>query len=73
MTDNTDNQIAFCGTGYRCFTAVFVLFVIFSLGHTVHLRFMQRVDLVFILRLLRKNPFIQEKIPLVALEQTVLR
>jgi len=53
MADNADDQIAFGGTGYRCFTAIFVLFVIFSLSHTVHLRFMQRVDLVCILRLLR--------------------
>ncbi len=41
VTDNPDNQITFRGTGYRCLTAVFVLFVVFPLTNTVHLWFVQ--------------------------------
>ena len=59
VTDNPDNQVAFRCAGNRCLAAVFILFVVFSLDHTVHLRFVQGIDFVRVFDFLFQYALIQ--------------
>lgn len=71
MTDNTDNQITLRGTGNRNLIAILVLLAVFTLGNTIHLLLMQRIDLVLVFGLLIERALIKQKIFLVAFKQAV--
>ena len=71
MADRTDNDVSFGGASNRDFIAILVLFVVFAFGDTVHLRFMQGVNLVFVFGLLSQYPLIKQEVCLMTFEQTV--
>ncbi len=71
MTDRPDDEIAFSCAGNRDFIAILVLFVVFAFGDTVHLRFMQGVNLVFVFGLLCQYPLIKQEVCLMTVEQTI--
>lgn len=71
MADCADDEIAFGHAGNRDFIAILVLFVVFAFGDTVHLRFMQGVNLVFVFGLLSQYPLIKQEVCLMTFEQTV--
>jgi hypothetical protein len=71
MADCADDEIAFGHVGNRDFIAILVLFVVFAFGDTVHLRFMQGVNLVFVFGLLSQYPLIKQEVCLMTFEQTV--
>ena len=71
MTDSTDDEVTFRCAGDGDFIAILVLFVVFAFGDTVHLRFMQGVNLVFVFGLLSQYPLIKQEVCLMTFEQTV--
>ena len=73
MADHANNDIAFCRARHGHLIAILILLMIFTLGDTVHLGLVQRIDLVLVPGLLGQYPLIEKKLLLKALKQASLR
>ena len=72
MANHANDDIALCRTRHGHLVAILILLMIFTLGDTVHLGLVQRIDLVLVPGLLGQYPLIEQKLRLKALKQASL-